>query len=371
MESNHNRVTRMKLPYYFALLLILSLILTLLTSISPKEKKAAPLSVALNQVSVVDKPFGSFPQYTTFFNISTAGSFIPGLAQDLIPQGLTYDSAHNWLVTFNYRPGKEPAILTFMNATSGEFIKSVTIYNANQTPYTGHAGGVVVTEFDLWISGMGYLHRIPLQDIVHTSNRSPVYIADRFKTGNVAAFALYRDGVLWAGEFNETSDNPSPPSHHKPTRNGGLNRAWMVGFKLDPSTGRLPAGKFVHDLTGVIPDKILSITDKIQGAAALPNGRIALSQSYGRDKDSTILFYEDVLSQDPHYYTNVSESTSVPSWFLDDVSLDSQLTAPPMSEGIAYLNGYLHVVFESASISYRANSSYPMDKVWRINIYGF
>lgn len=33
-------------------------------------------------------------------------------------------------------------MLTFMNGTTGAFVKSVTIYNANQTPYTGHAGGV-------------------------------------------------------------------------------------------------------------------------------------------------------------------------------------------------------------------------------------
>jgi hypothetical protein len=334
------------------------------------EKVSAPLSVALTQVSVVSKPSDSFPQYNTFFNVSTASSIIPGLAQELIPQGLTYDSVNNWLIAFNYRPGEKSAMLTLINGTTGALDKSVTIYNADQTPYTGHAGGVVVTAFDLWISGIGYLHRIPLQDVVNAPNRSRVYIADRFKTGNVAAFVLYRDGVLWAGEFHEAVDHPTPTTHHKTTRNGSSNRAWMIGFTLNPTTGRLPIGKYVNDNTTVNPDRILSITDKIQGAATLPNGRIALSQSYGRNNDSMIYFYEDVLSQPPHYYTML-DGTSIPSWYLDGVSLDSQLTALPMTEGIVVKSGLLHVLFESASINYRTTSSYQIDKIWKINISSF
>ncbi len=341
------------------------------------EKVSAPLSVAITQSSVVSIPSENHPPYTTFFHIGEAGPIIPGLEQYLIPQGLTYEPNHDWLITFNYRPGDQSAMLTIMNGSSGAFLKSMTIYNADKTPYTGHAGGVVVSTFDIWISGMGYLHRIPLEDIDIAPDQSRVYIVDRFKTGNVAAFTLYRDGVLWTGEFHEASDFPTSNSHHKTTRNGGSNRAWMIGFTLNPATGRLPPGKYIDDNIAVIPDRIISITDKIQGAANLTNRGIALSQSYGRDNNSKIYFYEDVLSQPPHYYTTVAGSL-VPSWFLDHISLDSQLIAPPMTEGIVVKNDLLHVLFESASDEYLTidkdteaetiNNMLPLDSIWKLNI---
>ncbi len=343
------------------------------------EEISAPLSVPITQTTVVGIPSESFPQLDTFFNISVAGPVIPGLEQDLIPQGLAIEENLNWLIAFNYRLGKNSAMLTIIDRTNGIFVKSVTIYNADQTPYTGHAGGVVVTSFDVWISGMGYLHRIPLEDIVNAPNRSRVHIADRFNTGNVAAFTLYRDGVLWVGEFHEAIDYPTPIYHHKTTRNGRSNRAWMIGFTLNPSTGKLPKGKYLDDHTAVIPDKILSITDKIQGAAALPNRGLALSQSYGRTNNSMIYFYEDVLSQPPHYYSSVGGSL-VPSWFLDDISLESEFIAPPMTEGIVVQDGFLHILFESASKDFLTTDTtgsdldldsnlYPLDRIWIINLF--
>ena len=332
-------------------------------------KVAAPLSIALTQESVVSPPSGSFPEYSQWFSVDTAGPLIPGLKQNMIPQGLAYAAAQNWLIITHYREDGGSSMLSILNASTGALVKSVTVYNADQTAYVGHAGGVAVSASNVWISSEGYLHRIPLPSLVNAPNRSRIYIADRFPTGTRSSYTFYASGKLWSGEFH-ASGYETDASHQSTARDGTTQYAWIVGFNLDGATDLLPAGKYVNDTTPVTPDAILSVPDKVQGATRLASGRFVLSESYGRTNDSTIQFYENVLAQVAHAYRTVN-GTQVPFWFLDGVSRDSQLTALPLSENVVELGGYLYVLFESAATPYVTGGKYPTDKIWKVNMSGF
>ena len=322
---------------------------------------SAPLSINVTQASVVGTPSGSFPQYSDFFSRATAGPIIPGLAagQDLVPQGIAYEATKNWFLVSHYRDGGS-SMLTAIDASTGKLVKSMTIYNSSGTPYTGHAGGVAVTPTDVWISSGDYLRRIPLQQVFNVKNRDRVYIADQFKTVTSASFVTYANGILWSGEFYASPDYLTDSTHYRTTRTGTSHHAWLAGYKLSG---------IVSGTTARTPDYILSIADKVQGAAVLADGRFALSNSYGRTNDSKLWIYENVLAQTPHYYSTVN-GTSVPSWQLDAVSIDSTVVAPPMTEGIVEKGGYLYTLFESAATEYRSTGSYPIDNIMKLNLSG-
>ncbi|ARU63660.1 hypothetical protein CBW65_23545 [Tumebacillus avium] len=341
------------------------------TSNNPSVKTAissAPLSIPVTQQSVVGTPSGSFPEYSTFFSKSTSGPLVPALAQDLVPQGMTYAASKNWLLVSHYREDGKSSMLTAIDAATGKLVKSMTLYNQNGTPSTGHVGGIAATGTDVWVTVGSTLRRISLQDIVSVPNRGRVYLGDYVTLPAKASFAMFADGILWGGEFYEANNYPTDTAHHKTTRSGAVNHAWMVGYQIDPVTG-LPTGKTINSATPATPDYVLSIPDKVQGAAVVAGGKFALSSSYGRANNSNLWFYQDVLSQSPHYYSTIN-GTSVPSWFLDTTSRTSALVSPPMTEGVAFYNGYLYTLFESAATQYLDGGKYPLDNIMQVNVTG-
>jgi hypothetical protein len=330
---------------------------------SPMDMRTAALTDNITQQSVLT-PRSQPAKYNTFFGASKVGPVIPGLAQDLIPQGITYDSTQDWFLISSYRKGKA-AMITVVDAVTGTFVKSMSIYNSDGTPYLGHAGGIAVTPTDVWVVSGAFVNRIPLQSIQEMDFNNRVYIEDRFRTGVRSSFTTYANGILWIGEHHNYSRSVTDVSHYKVTRAGTTNHAWMMGFALD-ATGRLPSGTKNDDSTAVTPDYIVSIPDKLQGAAILYDKSIVLSRSYGRTVDSRLLFFEDVLSQSPHYYSTVNGIT-VPSWFLDRFSLKANVIAPPLAEGVVERKHTLTVLFESGAAAYRSTTTYPIDRLYHVD----
>ncbi|MGG4032898.1 lamin tail domain-containing protein [Paenibacillus cisolokensis] len=327
--------------------------------------EAAPVPIRITQDEIGIVPPGEFPEYDTFFRVSEPGPVIPGLLQDLVPQGIAYVPELNGLLVSHYRNDGNPSVLTVIDAQSGELVKSLHLYNEDNTPYTGHAGGVTVSRSHVWISSGGKLFRLPLDELVDAPDGAKLKFAGHFETGTRSSFAVYADGMIWAGEF-AAQGYETDPSHEMTNRDGELHKAWMTGFRLDEETDMLPDGKQPPGGGAVTPDYVLSIPDKIQGAA-IYNGTIALSQSYGRNNDATLLVYPQVYQDAPHRYVQ-NGGEQIPVWFLDGQSERNRLTAPPLSEGIIEHNGILYVLFESGATEYRTSAKYPLDRIRMLDL---
>ncbi len=167
-----------------------------------------------------------------------------------------------------------------------------------------------------------------------------------------SSYCSYADGVLWVGEFQYGGDYPTDASHRVSTADG-LQRAWNCGYRIH------------EDQDFSAPDYILSITERIQGMTVL-NGKIYLSQSYGRRNDSLIYRYGNVLLSDPDQTVNVN-GRDVPLWILDSTVREEALICPPMTECLCTLEDGIYVVFESAAKTYMnpaKPSAHPMDRVF-------
>lgn len=313
------------------------------------------------------------PAYQGLWDISSDGPVIAGLAQGLVPQGLTYYKKKDWLLTISYvDDGIRPGTITVTDRTTGKLVKSVVLYNTDGTPYTGHAGGVTVSRDHGWVASENYLFSFNLSDLTEAENNGEIQFTRQIPLPVEAAYTVYDEGILWVGEFYEASSYQTDPSHHIENRDGEMHYAWMIGFNLERNNDMLAEdhwdGSPEHN---AVPDYVLSTTGKVQGAIiqkAARNG-IKLSTSYGRANDSVLYRYEYPLKEDPHSYATV-EGKEVPLWFLDGHTAKPRqsIEAIPMPEGIVEVQKELYVVFESGADKYRYTTTYPMDRMLKIDM---
>lgn len=77
------------------------------------------------------------------------------------------------------------------------------------------------------------------------------------------------------------------------------------------------------------------IPSRVQGVAFSENGDIIFSSSYGRKRSSYLVQYQSLSVLDESIY----------KW-------DKMIEMPPCSEGIAYMEGKIYILFESAGEKY-------------------
>ncbi|MCJ8013434.1 lamin tail domain-containing protein [Paenibacillus sp. KQZ6P-2] len=307
--------------------------------------------------------------YAMLWNTGTEGPIIPGLAEDLIPQGTAYYPDKDWLLVSSYFSDDRPSRLSVIDLQTGQLIKSLILLEEDGKRYIGHAGGVAVSGQHAWIASGNYLYRLDLNDIVQAANNGEVRFKDRFATPTRASFTTYADGVLYVGDYYEEDGYPTEANHLLVNRDGDLYHAWIAGYRLDSQTDLLPSSKVNDGIQSVTPDLILSIQDQIQGAVIRGDG-IVLSKSTSRYANSYLYRFNNPINEAPH--TMVTYGTdSVPVWFLDGknkADTNNQLTMPPMSENVLDVNGSLYVLYESGANLYRYTTTYVLDRLQIVDL---
>ncbi|WP_249716682.1 lamin tail domain-containing protein [Paenibacillus sp. J31TS4] len=283
--------------------------------------------------------------------------------QGLIPQGMAYLAETDWLLLTAYRENGASSVLSVVDRESGQLVKTVSLYKNETTPYTGHAGGLTVSQSHVWVSSEKSAYGMAIEDLKNAADGGKLVFRETIRTETNASFTTYADGVLWVGEFARF-DFKTDDSHHRRDRQGTESSAWVTGYRLDSNDTIAPSSR-----TGTggaaAPDLILQIPNEIQGMAVTGDA-ILLSQSYGRTIESSLLTYTLPREEPPHAYTD-RFGAPVPIWFLDEQNRKSTVILPPMSEGIAQSGTDLYILFESGAEAYR-DGFYPVDRLYRMNL---
>lgn len=322
----------------------------------------------ITQVERAINPKGA--KYEALWSVSEDGPIIPGLVQDLVPQGIAHYADKDWVLSVYYMNDGRPGIISVIDGKTDNLIKSVVLFHEDGTPYTGHAGGIVISKKYAWISSEKFMYQIDLQDLVQAEDNGEIRFRSSMPVDLQAGFATYDDGVLWVGEFYEPTAYPTDESHHLTGRDGKMYYAWIEGFKLDSETDMVSSEKWGGSMSSpALPDYVLAIRDKVQGAVFLEDS-IILSSSYGRNADSTLSSYNSPLNDTPHRTVTIGQN-DVPLWFLDDQAkkeINGALAIVPMSEGLFVRDKYLYVALESGANYYRYTTTYIMDRMVKINL---
>jgi hypothetical protein len=348
-----------------SVLLLLGLLLLTGCAKAPATQPPAPTPAPAQQPAAPKPSAGDYSkQYPALWKISDDGPAVPGLDTGVTPQGLAYWQEKGWLIISGYTEGS-PSTLTVVDAKTGAPVKTVQMYLENGSAYEGHAGGVAVSQKNLWVSSGNNVWWLPLTALAEAADKGKVTFGGHFVTVARASFTTYAEGILWVGEFYDAPNYETDDSH-KISRNGLTYNAWAAGYKLDKQTDLIPSTASV-----VIPDYVLAIPNQIQGMAVTPNN-IIFSQSFNRNKDGNLFKYKRPdLAGEPHQTVKIGNQT-VPLWFMERKFLAEalpQLTVPPMSEGIITDGGNrLFVLFESGSKLYRPTASNPMDHLRAIRL---
>ena len=292
--------------------------------------------------------------YARFNENGELSVVIPGLKEGFVPQGITYLPTDDALLFAGYSGGSENSALLSVNRETGELLKQVKLNNVDGSKYTGHAGGVCATETDIYVSNNHKLFRISLEVYNSLPSDASCAFEEEIPVPVNSSYCSYADGILWVGEFQYGGDYPTDASHRVSTSDG-LQRAWTCGYVMREG----------QDFS--VPDYILSMTERIQGMTVL-NGKIYLSQSYGRRNDSVLYRYADVLNEDADGTVDVN-GKQAPLWVLDSTNREDALVCPPMTECLCTIGEEIYVVFESAAETYMNPSKpslHPMDRVFRL-----
>ncbi len=312
----------------------------------------------------------NFESYTDFLASSEKSFLIPALAEKMVPQGMDIWRERGWLMISGYfddASTSDCSILVAVDMKTGAYVGEYYITNTDGTPHTSHAGGVAITDRDIYIANGSTLFRIPLTEVLNAGQCGKVTIADSFKVPVRASFCNYSEGYLWVGDFQYGTSYPTQRYQYMKNRDGLMYCAWTVGYELDPTTENGIKASAMVEGSYATPDIILSMTERIQGFAVVGN-KIALSQSYGRNNKSTIMLYDSPIGTEAHT-TSKLNNVQVPVYFLDGKQNYKPITALPMSEGLASMDGKLYILFESGADKYANGGGLdPTENVWIMNI---
>lgn len=295
--------------------------------------------------------------YDFFENGYDSGMIVPGLLQNFVPQGIACWEAKSWLMISGYfmpASGASAAVLA-VDMKTGLLAGEYTLVDESGREYGGHFSGVAVTETDMYVTGPNCLYRVPLQQIARAGRKGALAVLQELPVSADPGSCNYSDEILWVCEHYQSQAYPLKGEHVTVCGDGQIYYAWMIGYKM------------THRGT-LKPYCVFSVPDRIQGITVLADGRIFLSQSYGRNNPSSLLLCQDPRQRTPDAYVNL-EGRKVPLWHLDSKNGMQSISAPPMSEGCCAVAGEVYLVYESAAYYYRAfapknSAADPTDKIW-------
>ena len=292
---------------------------------------------------------------------------LPGLTdgENLVPQGIAYWAAKNWLLVSYYVDKYDSAdagaaVIAALDLNTNQTVGVYKFTKADGSAFTAHMGGIAVGTYNLYYTdghhGIGY---IPLTELTAETKTISISVGESVSIASInngaeTSYLSMSNGLLWTGNFYNKDYSKVP----------GKYLSMMYGYEI---SGTDSASEFASlkaiaaDPTYVVaaPDSV----DQIQGVA-YRNGQIILSRSYGRKNASYLTIYSCTLDK--------SSTVDNPTVLSDKIK---EVKSLPMSEGITLAGtNMLYNLFESGAAYYRegkdgkAKGSNPTDQVWKVDV---
>lgn len=292
---------------------------------------------------------------------------LPGLTdgENLVPQGIAYWAANNWLLVSYYvdkydSANAGAAVIAALDLNTNQTVGVYKFTKADGSAFTAHMGGIAVGTYNLYYTdghhGIGY---IPLTELTAETKTISVSVGESVSIASInngaeTSYLSMSNGLLWTGNFYNKDYSKVP----------GKYLSMMYGYEI---SGTDSASEFASlkaiaaDPTYVVaaPDSV----DQIQGVA-YRNGQIILSRSYGRKNASALTIYSCTLDK--------SSTVDNPTVLSDKIK---EVKSLPMSEGITLAGtNMLYNLFESGAAYYRegkdgkGKGSNPTDQVWKVDV---
>ena len=280
-----------------------------------------------------------------YYKASVKGFKIPGLSDNLIAQGLSYDDKSDCFFVTGYMNDKSASPIYIVDKKSKMTIKKVLLKDENGDVYAGHAGGLSVHGDYVYVAGSkkGTLVVFSYDEIQDALDGDYVTSLGTFKVSDnySVAYTTATDTQITVGEFYRPGNYETDASHKLTTAAGDYNQAIAVTYNFSDSETAV----FGIDPTPVL---VYSTTDAVQGMA-FNSQKVYLSTSYGPSFSNIYVYDLSKLEASKTFNFN---GTEAPLLELDSASLECVKKIAPMSEEIEFVDGLMYTMCESASNKY-------------------
>lgn len=273
-----------------------------------------------------------------YHKISNKSFVIPGLNNNFIPQGLDYHN--NKFYITGYMKNKKASPIYIIDEKTNHY-KEVYMKHNNKK-YTGHAGGLALTNKYIYIAGdKNELYVYDINDVNNAKNRDYVNSIGVFKI-NIdskfnTAFLTIHDNKIVIGEFYRKNNYITDKKHQIKTPSNDFNKALALVYNLDETK------KYGIDSL----QYAYSIREKVQGMT-IDKNNIYISTSYGISFSNIYKYDKNKIKEGKIKINN----NNIPLYYLDSESLIYKTKIAPMSEEIIIKDNYLYIINESASKKY-------------------
>lgn len=320
--------------------------------------------LTMTQTQRITENFTTDATFTTFLADAERKVIVPGLEEGIVPQGFARNPKTGYMyMTGYFTVSGTPSVIVVMDP-KGKFVAEYKVFKENGDAYTGHMGGICVTENYLYFTGPAdsngnyTVAEFALADLTLEGSHS-ITLNKTVALPIHASYLFYDSGKVWAGTFylpgsydlgklfNTTTTSADGAAY------GGYSAAFCTNEE-----GRLVVDEQTQYCR---PVHVLATPNKVQGFA-YRDGKVALSISYGRNNVSYLDFFN--IDLDNATETLTVDGLIYPMTILDSTNRVSTVTAMCMTEGISLSkHGNLLVLFESAADKYY-NSKNPTDYIW-------
>lgn len=277
---------------------------------------------------------------------------VPGQAENMIPQGLTYWPEKDWLLISSYDKNEENASVIFaLDRETGDFVAQFNLYTVEGTPWKCHAGGIGVSEYNLYITSDCGVAYFPLADLdTESGTVKNIAYKDSLNFGQLgktySAYVSVSDGMLWVGNFYSNSPL-SPPL----AKMGLIGEDWV--WKPNDKYFNAILG---YELSGNSSDEewsaLESIKDNASKTVNVDNTLDCIQGiSFKKADDNTYRMYlsrttDGSLGAAISVATvDLSENVSLVN--EDNFKLYKNL---PGAEGIVFIGDDLYILYESGAL---------------------
>ena len=273
-------------------------------------------------------------KYWDYFRNSDSEFIIPGLMDDFVPQGFDYMEETGTYLMCGYM-SDDTASRIYIRDKDGK-TNHVRLSYPDGTAYKKHAGGICHNGAYVYLAGDNGVDVFSLADVLAGKDCA---MLGTIETGHDMAYCSFYNGYLFAGNFYYPEHYETPAHHRIVTPAGDQNTALMTIYRADENA------EF-----GIEPMAVAAISTpgKVQGMCFTSDEELVLSISWSLT-DSNLLSYR--IDTDRLGSVEVLGG-EVPLYYLDSANLTGTTILPPMSEELAWQDGKVLVMCESACNKY-------------------
>lgn len=282
-----------------------------------------------------------FAIYSEYYSIKDNLCNNPGLNDGFVHQGIALVDGTDKVLVCGYMMDSESNSRIYVTDSNNDSYYVNLIRNDNT--FTGHAGGIAVTENTVYLANGSKIYTFSLTEVLNAKNGDFVEIGSGTKVNNNASFVFTNDTHLYVGEFH---DGGKYVTDHPYNSAEGMHYAIVTKYNLD-------------DLT--TPIKVYSIRDKVQGIAFTNDGKVVMSTSYGLTSSVYYIYDEKDAVNSGEIFDEVEV------FLLDKVV--KKFEGPAMGEDLdVTADGKIVTLTESASNKYIFGKFFFANKIVTLDI---